>query len=295
MRLRQDFAGSHSSTGSCGSSRLDAPAFDADVPGVAGGVGEHLGDVPVGVVVGEDRAVGVGRHAGGVQVARRGEDRVFGVVRVGLAVAVGVDPVGRPGRGHELHPALGAGRGDVDVGPERRLDRVDPGEDRRSLRPERVGARRPLVDRNQHRRHPGGRAGRARHRGDQQARARGRRGRFGRRFGRRRRAAGFSLLRARLGGGGPARGRRARLRFRGLGFGSGERRALLEARRRGRAFARRRGRFGFASTALRRPGRRAPPGRARSRRAPSRTRRSRSSISRVSGRRATRRPFPFAG
>src|ERR1044071_4717210 len=53
---------------------------------VAAGIGEDLGDVPVGVVVGEDRAVGVGRHAGGAEVAGGGEDRVFGVVG-------GLDPV----------------------------------------------------------------------------------------------------------------------------------------------------------------------------------------------------------
>ena len=110
----------------------------ADFVGVAAGVGEDLADVPVGVVVGEDRAVGVGGHAGGAEVAGGGEDRVFGVVRVGDPVAVGVDPVVVPGRGHELHPADRAGRGGAEVGAEAGLDLVDPGQDRRALRAEPV-------------------------------------------------------------------------------------------------------------------------------------------------------------
>src|SRR3712207_7023251 len=55
------------------------------------------------------------RSARGVQVARGGEDRVGRVERVADAVEVGVDAVGRPRGGHELHPAQGAGRGDVEV------------------------------------------------------------------------------------------------------------------------------------------------------------------------------------
>src|SRR4029077_2994772 len=54
----------------------------ADFAGVAAGVGEDLAHVPIGVVVGEDRAVGVGGHAVGAEVAGGGEDRVFGVVGV---------------------------------------------------------------------------------------------------------------------------------------------------------------------------------------------------------------------
>ena len=119
-----------------------AEAGSADFAGVAAGVGEHLGDVPVGVVVGEDRAVGVGRHAGGGEVAGGGEDRVFGVVGVGDPVAVGVDPVFLPGRGHELHPADGAGGGEAEVGAEGGLDLVDPGQDRGALRTEPVLRRR---------------------------------------------------------------------------------------------------------------------------------------------------------
>ena len=59
---------------------------------------EHRLDVPVGVVVGEDRAVEVLVGAGGAQVARGGEDAVDRVERVLLAVAVGVDAVHLPGR-----------------------------------------------------------------------------------------------------------------------------------------------------------------------------------------------------
>jgi hypothetical protein len=70
---------------------------------------EHGLDVPVGVVVGEDRAVEVLVGAGRAQVAGGGEDRVDRVERVLLAVAVGVDPVHVPRGGHELHPAQRTG------------------------------------------------------------------------------------------------------------------------------------------------------------------------------------------
>ena len=58
---------------------------------------EHRVDVPVGVVVGEDRAADVVVGAGGLQVARGGEDRVDRVVGVLDAVVVGVDAVLLPG------------------------------------------------------------------------------------------------------------------------------------------------------------------------------------------------------
>ena len=131
----------------------------ADFVGVAAGVGEHLFDVPVGVVVGEDRAPDVLGHAGGVEVAGGGVDRVFGVVRVRDPVAVGVDPVHRPGFRHELHPADGAGVGGTEVAAEGGLDRVDPGQDRRALRAEPVAVGGGLVDRDQDRRHAADRAG----------------------------------------------------------------------------------------------------------------------------------------
>src|SRR4029077_7550048 len=86
------------------------------------GVEEHLVDVPVGVVVGEDRGAEVLVTAGRPQVAGRGADRVDRVVGVLAPVLVGVDSVGGPGGGDELHPALGAGRGDVQVGAEGGLD-----------------------------------------------------------------------------------------------------------------------------------------------------------------------------
>ena len=60
------------------------------------GLGEDLGDVPVGVVVGEDRAVVVGGGAGGAEVAGGGGDRVGGVVGGLAAVVVAVDAVACP-------------------------------------------------------------------------------------------------------------------------------------------------------------------------------------------------------
>ena len=70
---------------------------------------DDLVDVPAGVVVGPDRLRQARLGAGGVQVARGGEDRVDRVPRVALAVAVGVDAVALPRRWHELHPADRAG------------------------------------------------------------------------------------------------------------------------------------------------------------------------------------------
>ena len=84
--------------------------------------GAHVG---LRVVVGEDGAADVRVAAGRVQVARRGEDRVGGVVGIAVAVAVGVDAVRRPGRGQELHPALGAGARNRQVAAVVGLDLVD--------------------------------------------------------------------------------------------------------------------------------------------------------------------------
>jgi hypothetical protein len=86
-------------------------------------------DVPVGVVVGEDGAVEVLVGPRGAEVPRGGEDRVDRVERVLLPVAVGVDAVHVPRRGHELHPAQRAGGGDVQVAAVVRLDLVDRGQD----------------------------------------------------------------------------------------------------------------------------------------------------------------------
>ncbi len=92
-------------------------------------VEQDLVDVPVGVVVGEDRAAQVGLAAGGAEIAGGAADRVDGVVGVLAAVAVGVDPVGLPGRGQELHPPDGAGCGRHSGQlPEVGLDAVDRGE-----------------------------------------------------------------------------------------------------------------------------------------------------------------------
>src|SRR5439155_15435709 len=86
---------------------------------------EHLADVPVGVVVREDRAVDVVRRAGRAEVARGGEDRVLGVPRIGDPVAVRVGAPARPRGGHELHPPDRARRARAHVATEVRLDLVD--------------------------------------------------------------------------------------------------------------------------------------------------------------------------
>ena len=110
---------------------------------------EHRLDVPVGVVVGEDRLAQVLVGAGGAQVARGGEDRVDRVERVLAPVAVGVGAVLLPGRRHELHPAQRAGRGDVEVAPVVGLDLVDR---REHLPAHAVLDAGRLVDRQQERR-----------------------------------------------------------------------------------------------------------------------------------------------
>ena len=90
---------------------------------------EHAVDVPVGVVVGPDRGAHVVLVVGCLEVLGSGEDRVHRVVGVLAPVLVGVDAVGRPGRGHELHPAEGAGARDVQVASVVGLDLVDRGQD----------------------------------------------------------------------------------------------------------------------------------------------------------------------
>ena len=106
--------------------RADQGGGDATV---GAGVGEDLLRVPVGVVVGEDRAVEVLLAAGDLEVVGGGADRVDRVVGVLATVPVGVQTVGFPARREELHPADGAGAGDVEVGPEAGLDFVDRRED----------------------------------------------------------------------------------------------------------------------------------------------------------------------
>ena len=98
---------------------------NAAVAAVEVGEREHLVDVPVGMVVGEDAAIEIGRAAGGGEVAGGGEDRVGRVPRIGDAVAVRVDAPAEPGARHELHPADRAGRARAHVAAEVRLDLVD--------------------------------------------------------------------------------------------------------------------------------------------------------------------------
>ena len=115
------------------------------------GAQQHRVDVPVGVVVGEDGLADVGVGAGGLQVAGGGEDRVDRVVRVADLVAVGVDPVRAPRRGHELHPPERARRAHVEVAAVVGLDLVDRGQD---LPADAVLDAGGLVDREQERRDP---------------------------------------------------------------------------------------------------------------------------------------------
>ena len=110
---------------------------------------QHRVDVPRRMVVGEDRPAQILLGAGRLEVARGGEDRVDGVVGVLAAVLVGVDAVGAPARGHELHPALRAGRRDVEVAAVVGLDLVDR---RQDLPRHAVLDPRRLVDRQQKRR-----------------------------------------------------------------------------------------------------------------------------------------------
>ena len=134
---------------------LDQPGQRADqLRGDAAdqlGAQEHRLDVPGRVVVGEDRLAEVLGGAGGVQVARGGEDRVDRVVGVGDAVAVGVDGPALERRGQELHPADGARGGDREVAAVVGLDLVDRGQHLpRHLVLDPGG----LVDRDQERRDP---------------------------------------------------------------------------------------------------------------------------------------------
>ena len=111
---------------------LGQPGQRADQVGrqlaVGAGVEQNLLGVPVGVVVGEDRVVEIVGAAGDLQVPGGGADRVDRVVGVFAPVAVGVDAVRFPARRQELHPADGAGAGDVEVGAEGGLDFVDRGQ-----------------------------------------------------------------------------------------------------------------------------------------------------------------------
>src|ERR1019366_1415577 len=95
------------------------------------GVVEDVVDVPVGVVVGEDRrsdAVGAFGDAGLGEVVRGGVDAVGVVAYVGAAVAVAVDAHAGPGGGHELHQAECSCRAGVVVPSVSAFLHADPGE-----------------------------------------------------------------------------------------------------------------------------------------------------------------------
>ena len=169
---------------------LGEPGQRADQVGgdaaVGAGVGEDLLRVPVGVVVGEDRAVEVLLAARDLEVVGGGADRVDRVVGVLATVAVGVEPVRFPARREELHPADRAGAGDVEVGAEAGLDFVDR---REHLPGDPVFGAAGLVDRQQEGRDLEGVDDEV---GDaDRGRAEGRDRR--RRVGQGRRAAGFEL------------------------------------------------------------------------------------------------------
>ncbi len=89
---------------------------------------EHVFDVPLCVVVGEDRALDVLVPPGRSEVARGGEDRVLGIPRVGDPIPVGVHPPAHPGGGNELHPAERSGRARAHVLAVAGLDLVDRAE-----------------------------------------------------------------------------------------------------------------------------------------------------------------------
>ena len=114
------------------------------------GAQQHRVDVFLGVVVGEDRRVQVRGGSGCAQVAGGGEDRVDGVVGVGIARVEGVHAVLNPRCRHELHPADRSGRGHRLVGAVVGLDLVDRRED---LPRHAVLDGRGLVDRQQEQRY----------------------------------------------------------------------------------------------------------------------------------------------
>jgi hypothetical protein len=101
-RVAEDLSQERRVDGELGSAAARRAAVD-------GGLGQDVGDVPVGVVVGEDRGAVVAGRAGGSQVAGGGGDRVAWVVGVLPAVAVSVDAVRAPGGGVGLIGADPAG------------------------------------------------------------------------------------------------------------------------------------------------------------------------------------------
>src|SRR5215217_8153183 len=89
---------------------------------VAFGDAEHLDDVPVRVVVAEERRVPVLRRPARLEVSCSGRYGVPGIHYVGHPVAVTVHPGGLPGRWQELHRAHRPGGGRAHVGPVVRFD-----------------------------------------------------------------------------------------------------------------------------------------------------------------------------
>ena len=85
----------------------------AALGGVPGGPRHHLADVPLGVVVGEDRVLQAGRAAaaGAVRAEHRGGgvDGIGRVVGAERLAGVGVDRELGEGGGLELHGAFGSG------------------------------------------------------------------------------------------------------------------------------------------------------------------------------------------
>ena len=85
----------------------------AALGGVPGGPRHDLADVPLGVVVGEDRVLDAGRAAAagaaGAQHRGGGVDGVGRVVGAERLAGVGVDGELAEGGGLELHRAFGAG------------------------------------------------------------------------------------------------------------------------------------------------------------------------------------------
>ena len=120
-------------------------------PGDQPGAQQDGVDVPVGVVIGKDRAADVLVIAGGLQIAAGGEDRVDGVIGVLSAVLVRIDPIRPPRRRDELHPPQRTSRRDIQVAPIVGLDLVDRGQ---HLPPHPILNPSRLIDRQQENRHP---------------------------------------------------------------------------------------------------------------------------------------------
>ncbi len=117
----------------------------------------NLGDVPAGVVVGEDRLRPIRRRAGGVQVVGGREDRIPRVIRIRRRprlCRVRGDGVLGPCAGLDLHPPDRACARDRQVAPEVGLDVVDRRQIRPPVRAQLEATGRLVVDHQQVRRDP---------------------------------------------------------------------------------------------------------------------------------------------